>query len=109
MNPESWLFRWAMEALAITEAQTTPPNLQNQTMLFMNRLGVCKMDTMYVNNGDQILDPDEADALLRLLDFQLSDCTSVFWECLIWILLQGLMLRIVALVGLHFGNRAKKA
>eukprot|EP00892_Ulva_mutabilis_P003872 jgi/Ulvmu1/1857/UM012_0013.1 len=101
--------RWAMEALAITEAQATPSHLQNQTLLFMNRLGVCDVDKLYINNGDQVLDQEEADALLRLLDFQLSDCTSVFWQCLIWILLQGLVLRITALAGLQFGNRAKKA
>jgi len=98
-----------MEALAITEAQETPSHHQNQAMLFMSRLGICKLDTLYLNNGDQVLDQDEADALLRLLDFKLSDCTSTFWQCLIWILLQGLLLRAIALAGLHFGNRAKKA
>lgn len=97
-----------MEALAITESQRTPSHVQNSTMLFMNRLGVCQMDKMYVNNGDQVLDDDEAHALLQLLEFELSDCTSIFWQCLIWVLLQGVLWRILAVVGLHFGHRAKK-
>lgn len=100
--------RWAMEALAITESQMTPSHLQNSTMLFMNQLGVCQMDKMYVSNGDEVLDEDEASALLRIMEFQLSDCTSAFWQCLIWVLLQGILWRILALLGLHFGHRAKK-
>lgn len=98
-----------MEALAIEESQKSPSHLQNGTMLFMKHLGLCEMDKMYVNNGDQVLDDDEADALLRLMEFQLTDCTSTFWQCLIMITLQGVVWRIFALIGLHFGHRAKKA
>lgn len=97
-----------MEALAIAESQTLPAHLENGTLLFMNRLGVCKVDTLYTRQDDEALDQSHAEALLHLLDFELSDCTATLWQCLVWLLLQGLLWRVIALAGLRFGHRSKK-
>lgn len=55
-----------------------------------------------------ILDQEEATALLRLEDFQFSECNGLYWRCFLWIAMEGLVFRIIAFLALHFGNRSKK-
>jgi hypothetical protein len=97
-----------MEALVITEALRQPAHLRNQNLILMKVIGICGMDEAYLDNGDDVLDVDEATALLELEDFEFTQCNGMYWQCFLWMALEGLVFRIIAFCALHFGNQNKK-
>lgn len=97
-----------MEAVTIEEVQNVPGYRRNQMLLLMNVFGICGVDKQYVNDNDSNLNREEAASLVKLLDFDLAQCGAYFWRALLWLLVHGIVFRVVACVGLHYGNRNKK-
>jgi hypothetical protein len=97
-----------MEAIAIRELQAAPPYRRNQALVTASAFGTCRVDTLYADNGDGVLDANEAEALLRLADFGVGSCTARFWRALLWLVVHGTVLRVAAWLALALGNRQKK-
>lgn len=97
-----------MEASTISEVVRQPEHLKNQNLIIMKLIGICEIDKNYLDNGDGELDADEVAALISLEDFEFSQCDGMYWRCFLWIAMEGLVFRIIALFALHFGNRSKK-
>lgn len=97
-----------MEAATISEVVRQPEHLKNQNLIIMKLIGICEIDKRYLDNGDGVIDPDEAAALIRLEDFEFSQCDGMYWSCFLWIAMEGVVFRIIAFLALHFGNRSKK-
>jgi hypothetical protein len=97
-----------MEAVTIGEVNNVGEHLRNQMIIFMKVLGICGVDQLYVDNGDRILDANEAASLIKLEEFNFEQCDAYYWRDLLWILVHGSVFRAIAWLALHFGNRHKK-
>jgi hypothetical protein len=100
--------RWSVEAFVIKEVQAAPQHQRNKMLLLLRTTGVCDVDKKYIDNGDDVLDPDEAAALLRLEEFDFSECSVHYWRSCLWVMLQGLAFRLIAFIALRLRHRDKK-
>ena len=97
-----------MEAIVIGEVQRAQPHRRNQMLILMKLLGVCGVDREFPDNGDNVLDADEALALLKLEEFEFSSCNRFFMMDILIVFLHGAVFRAIAWLLLHFGHRNKK-
>lgn len=97
-----------MEVITIGEVQNAPDHKRNQMILLLRILGLCSMDERFVNNDDGILEPDEVVSLIKLEEFEFSECNSNAYHGLLVVISLGLAFRVIALIALHFMNRDRK-
>jgi hypothetical protein len=97
-----------MEAVAIDEVKNAPRHHRNKMIIFMKMLGICNVDKQYADNGDSVLDADEALALIKLEDFDFHSCDRFFLSNLMYMFMHGALFRAIAWLLLHFGSRDKQ-
>lgn len=97
-----------MEAVVIREVQQAPEHRQNQMMILLAKIGVCNMDHRLIDNGDNVLDQDEALALVKLATFDFEECDPFYWKSLLWLFLTGMIFRIIALAALELNRRRRR-
>jgi hypothetical protein len=96
-----------MEAIAIGEVQNAPHHHRNRMIIFMKTLGICTVDEQYTDNGDNVLDANEARSLMKLEDFDFSSCDRFLWTNLMYMFMHGAAFRSVAWLVLLVGTRNK--
>jgi len=99
-----------MEAVTIKEIQKAPSYRKNQMMLIMRFVGICGVDHSFVADEDPTsLSDAEASSLLSLAnDFEFSDCNVHYVRGILWMMLEGLIFRLLAYLALRFLRRHKK-
>lgn len=97
-----------MEAVVIGEVQNAQPHRRNQMIILMKVLGVCGVDRQFEDNGDGVLDADEALALLKLEELDFASCDRFFMLDILVVFLHGAVFRGIAWLLLHFGHRNQK-
>jgi hypothetical protein len=91
--------------LGATEVFSSQPDYSHTAVQV---IGVCRVDELYVNNGDDVIDSREVAALLRLEEFSFDSCDVYFWQSCVWLTLHGLVFRAAACISLHYADRGKK-
>lgn len=97
-----------MEAVVISEVQSAPEHRKNQMMILLSRIGLCNMDRRLIDNGDDVLDEDEALSLVKLADFEFVECDANYWKSLLWLFLMGWIFRTIAFAALEITRRRRR-